>query len=198
MEPADYRRLRQDEIRLDRRRPPPGSRHLITISQLRSFVELLPDWDEVSIGLDAIVLDSATDCAGWYAPGVVAICAWNHDLWDWWSLEMVEEHRPILELLDVAQVPIEESAAYREHVDELEALGVRDPTLPGHVELRFTEPQARAFQLLHILPHELGHHHDRISTRSGRRIARGEPYAEAYANRVADSIWPTYIRTFGI
>jgi hypothetical protein len=199
LEASDYRALRQDEIRLDRRRPPWGSRHLITIGQLRTFIELLPDWGEVAIGLDAIVLDSETDCAGWYAPGVVAICAWDHDLWDWWSPEMVETHRPILELLEVEQVPIEHSTEYHEYQDDLERWGDRntDPAA-GHVELRFTESQARAYQLLHILTHELGHHHDRITTRSQRRSARGEPYAEAYANRVADSIWPIYARTFGV
>ena len=199
LEASDYRALRQDEIRLDRRRPPWGSRHLITIAQLRTFIELLPDWDEVAIGLDAIVLDSDTDCAGWYAPGVVAICAWHHDLWDWWSPAELEEHRPILELLDIEQVPVEDSAEYREFRDDLNAMGVGGSGWgAGHMELRFTESQARAYQLLHILPHELGHHHDRITTRSQRRSARGEPYAEAYANRVADSVWPIYARTFGI
>src|SRR3954452_7784972 len=73
LEPGDYRALPQAEIRLDRRRPPEGSRHLITIADLRRFIALLPGWDEVAVGLDAIVLDSATDCAGWCGPGVVAI-----------------------------------------------------------------------------------------------------------------------------
>src|SRR5687768_15974947 len=99
LDARDYRVLPQDEIRLDRRRPSEGSRHLITIAELRRFVELLPDWDDVAVGLDAIVLDSATDCAGWCGPGVVAICAWPHDLWDWWPVKMVEEHRQILDLL---------------------------------------------------------------------------------------------------
>src|SRR5436190_16682925 len=71
LDPGDYRALPQDEIRLDRRRPPDGSRHLITIAELRRFLALLPDWDEVAVGLDAIVLDSATDCAGWCGAGVV-------------------------------------------------------------------------------------------------------------------------------
>src|SRR3954462_6698373 len=101
LDPRDYRSLKQHEIRLDRRRPPVGSRHLITIAQLRAFIALLPAWDEVAIGLDAIVLDSATDCAGWCGPGVVAVCAWDADLWEWWSREMVEEHRPILDVLEV-------------------------------------------------------------------------------------------------
>ena len=62
----------------------------------------------------------------------------------------------------------------------------------------WTEAQARAFQLLHILPHELGHHHDRMTTRTRRYAARGEPYAEEYANRVLDDVWPAYISRFGI
>src|SRR3954462_9687867 len=53
LDPGDYRALPQDEIRLDRRRPPEGSRHLITIADLRRFIALLPDWNEVAVGLDA-------------------------------------------------------------------------------------------------------------------------------------------------
>ncbi len=60
-------------------------------------------------------------------------------------------------------------------------------------EVRWTEPQARAFQLLHILPHDSG-----ITTTASRRArsatcGRGEPYAEAYANRVLDEVWPAYL-----
>jgi hypothetical protein len=200
LDPGDYRALRQDEIRLDRRKPPYGSRHLITIAQLRRFIALLPDWDEVALGLDAIVLDSATDCAGWCGPGVVAVCAWQHDLWDWWSTKMFDEHRHILDLLEVERVPIQRSVEHREYIDDLSdsltKLGRRAPARLGDLELRWTEPQARAYQLLHILPHELGHHHDRITSRAGRNIGRGEPYAEAYANRVLDEIWPSYGRAF--
>jgi len=107
---------------------------------------------------NGLVLDSATDCAGWCAPGVVAICGWDHDLSDWWSLEMEAEHRHI----------------------------------------PWTEPQARAYQLLHILPHELGHHHDRITTRSGHHASRGEPCAEAYANSVLERVFPSYARAFDL
>jgi hypothetical protein len=199
LEPRDYRALPQSEIRLDKRRPADGSRHLITIAQLRRFISLLPNWEEVAVGLDAIVLDSADDCAGWCAPGVVAICAWDPNLWEWWSASMVEEHAHILDLLEVERVPIEQSDEYREFVEDLAALGIKR-TRPGRiadVELRWTEPQARAYQLLHILPHELGHHHDRITTR-GPRAPRGEPYAEAYANRVLETIWPSYAREFEV
>lgn len=197
LDPGDYRALPQSEIQLDRRRPPDGSRHLITIAELRRFLALLPDWDEVAVGLDAIVLDSATDCAGWCGPGVVAICAWPHDLWDWWSAEMVDEHRQILDLLGVERVPIDASREHREWMQELAALGAQ-AARAGDLELRWTEGQARAYQLLHILPHELGHHHDRITSRRGRRAGRGEPYAEAYAEGVLEQVWPAYASSFAI
>ena len=45
----------------------------------------------------------------------------------------------------------------------------------------WTEGQARAFQLLHVFLHELGHHHDLITTRRQLRGGRGEAYAERYA-----------------
>src|SRR3954451_817997 len=78
---SDYFARPQSEIRLDRRDPGDGHRHLITIAQLRAFLDLLPIWDEVAVGLDAIVLDGAQDAMGWCSDGVVAVCAWEHDLW---------------------------------------------------------------------------------------------------------------------
>src|SRR3954467_10975547 len=196
LDPGDYRALPQDEIRLDRRRPPEGSRHLITLAELRRFSELLPDWDEVAVGLDAIVLDSATDLRRLVRTRRRGICAWDHDPWDWWSADMEHEHRPILDLLAVERVPITESAEHAEVVDDLRALGVHVARPLGEVEVRWTEAQARAYQLLHILPHELGHHHDRMSTHSRRNAARGEPFAESYAHRVLERVWPTYPRAF--
>ena len=78
---GDYFALRQDEVRLDRRSPGREFRHVTTVPQLRSFVGLLPDWDEVAAGLQAIVLDEGQDCMGWYSPCVVAVCAWEQGLW---------------------------------------------------------------------------------------------------------------------
>jgi hypothetical protein len=46
------------------------------------------------------------------------------------------------------------------------------------------------------LRRELGHHHDRMTTRGGS-IPRGEPYAETYANRYSASISESYVRAFG-
>src|SRR3954452_17000635 len=46
----DYRSWTQAEIQIDRKDPGPYSRHLITVAQLREFLELLPYWDELTIG----------------------------------------------------------------------------------------------------------------------------------------------------
>ena len=174
---GDYVALEQDEIRLDRRPPGRGYRHLLTIADVRAFIALLPAWDEVAIGLDAIVLDAGSaDCMGWHRLGVVAVCAWDHELW-WTDCDPAWErdYRPVLDLIGVE----------RERVGEC-------------VAFRWTEAQARAFQLLDVLPHELGHHHDRITNRGGARAARGEPYAEAYALRVMDEVWSAYADRFGV
>jgi hypothetical protein len=173
----DYFARSQSEIRIDRRDPGTGHRHLLTVSDVRRFLPLLPDWDELAVGLRAIVLDDDTaEAAGWYAPGVVAICSWERQLW--WSdanPDFVAEHEP-----------------------ELQRLGVEVEEKTGVLEVRWTEAQARAFQLLHVLPHEMGHHHDLITTASKMPNARGEPYAETYARRVMDQVFDTYCRAFDL
>ena len=174
--PGDYMVVPQAEIRLDRRSPPQGFRHLVTVAQLRRLVALLPDWAELAVGLEAIVLDDRTDIMGWHRRGVVALCPWERELW-WTDADpgFVAEHESVLTLLEVATV-----------------------RAGGRIELRWTESQARAFGLLHVLPHELGHHRDRITTRRGARAGRGEPYAEAYAATVVEQIWDAYVTEFGL
>jgi len=160
---------------LERQRPGQGFRHLLKRRDVERFIALLPDWDELAVGLKAIVLAPGGDAMGWHSPGVVEICAWEEDLW-WRDTgpEYISEHREIFDLL-----------------------GVQVAKQNGRPVVKWTEGQARAFQLLHVFVHELGHHHDRMTTRSKRDVARGEPYAEAYANRYFDSIWESYVRAFG-
>jgi hypothetical protein len=104
------------------------------------------------------------------------VCAWEQDLW-WTDAhpEFIADHRDLFNLL-----------------------GVEHATRGKRMEVRWSAEQARAFQLLHILTHELGHHHDCMTTRSRRGTARGEDYAERYAHRVLEKVWPTYARTFGL
>ena len=170
-----YWNTRQSVPVIDRREPGRGYRHLLHRKDVFAFIDILPDWDELSRGLDAIVLARKEEgCEGWHDDGVIGICAWSRDLWievqDWY---------------------------YREHAAIFDRLDVPCPLEGGDWLLKFTERTARAYQLLHILLHELGHHHDRMTTRSQRAAARGEGYAEAYALRYEERIWDAYLRTFG-
>jgi hypothetical protein len=155
---------RPDEIRVVREAPGHGLRHLVTVPELRAFLERLPMWDEVAVGLRAVVLSADDDAMGWHQAGVIALCGWERELW--WEdgdPKWVADHEWILDRLEVER----ERAAHGEDW-----------------QVRWTEEQAKAFQLLHVLPHELGHHRDRMTTRSKRDAARGEPYAERYAKQV--------------
>jgi hypothetical protein len=161
---------------VDRRRPGERYRHLLRRTDIEDFTAILPEWDEFSKGLNAIVLAPGGDAMGWHEPGVVHVCAWEEELW--WNdtaPAFVDDHTEIFELLEVT----------------VEKHGERLIT-------KWTEAQARAFQLLHILLHELGHHHDRMTTRSQRRAARGESFAEDYARRHEARIWTSYLRRFGL
>jgi hypothetical protein len=75
---------------------------------------------------------------------------------------------------------------------------LRQKDIYDFIEILFTESTARAHQLLATLLHELGHHHDRITTKSKIRASRGEGYAESYAKKYANQIWERYIETFGL
>jgi hypothetical protein len=174
---GDYYARPQHEIKIERVHPGVGYRHVVTVSQLRQFLDLLPDWDELAVGLHAISLWSGgQDWLGICNPGVVAIAAWEQDLW-WPDVgpEWVNDEAEILDLLGVEMAPSTE----------------RD----GSFELRWTEGQARAYMLIDVLVHELGHHHDRMTTR-GTDAPRGEPYAIAYARESRAKIWPDYLRRF--
>lgn len=180
-DPGDHRRVEQPFPLVVRERPGRGHRHLLNRRHIHAFLELLPDWEELSRGLNAIVLATAEDeTAGWHDVGTVAICAWDEGLWQPLDPEFYEDHRDIIARLGV----------------EAEA---REDDYGGHVVVKWTEPTIRAYQLLHVLLHELGHHHDRMTTPARPdRPPRGEPYAEAYARRYEDLIWEAYVDRFGL
>lgn len=161
---------------IDKQRPGRGYRHLLRKRDVLDFIELIPNWDELAQDLDAIVLAEGEDgLEGWYTEGVVGVCAWERDLWRRHPAHYYDENRGVFDRLGV----------------DCERRGER-------VLCRFTEGQARAFQLLNILLHELGHHHDRITTRSKLECSRGEPYAEAYALEYEAVIWQRYLAVFGL
>lgn len=159
-------------LTFDLSNPGRGFRHLVTRRELVKFLSLLPDWDDLAIGLDTIVLaKGSTIKDGWHRRGIVAICAWEYKIWRTVSHAYFDGH---VGLLDRMGVPV-----------------IREET---GVVLCFSPPQAKAFQLLHVLLHELGHHHDRMTSGA----SRGEAYAENYANEYADRIWDQYACVIGM
>jgi hypothetical protein len=146
---------------------------------IEHFLALLPDWNELSRGLVAIVLAPGDPtCLGWHRPGIVAVCAWERKLAQWCNGDFVFDHRQVLDRLGVECEP-------RKKAGE-----------PGFM-CKFTEASVRGFLLMHVLLHELGHHHDRMTTRSRQDCGRGEDYAEQYALRYAAQLWERYFKVFG-
>lgn len=162
-------------IVIDRRRPGEGFRHVLNTSDIYRFLEVLPDWDTLAVGLHGIVLDSgAYGYDGYHTPGLIAVCAWEAGLWREVGTKYYEDHREIFDRLGVEC----------------------EKTEDGWDLCKFEEPTVRAYQLLHILLHELGHHRDRMTTRSQKEAARGEPFAEDYAIRYETRIWQAYQKAF--
>ena len=171
-----YSQVRQTETVIDRRRPGEGFKHYLTIADVKRFIKLLPDWETLSVGLDAVILDEGGDCMGWYWNGIVAVCAWEREYTLDWDTVFVKEHAEVLERLGVHCEQIEDD--------------------PDGTWCYFDDRSIKGFQLMHILLHELGHHHDQMTTKSQVRSARGERFAETYAMQYADRLWDEYFQVF--
>ncbi|NLP03913.1 MAG: hypothetical protein GX089_15575 [Fibrobacter sp.] len=159
-------------------REPPGKgfRHFITKKDLRSFIEILPGWPVLFQDLNEIILARGEHgCDGWYTGKVLAISAWESDMW--------------------REVPVD---YYLEHKTVFFRLGVQCVKQGMFYLCRFNLLSVKAFQLLHIFLHELGHHYDRITSRRMREASRGEKFAEQYADCFQDLIWDKYIEVFGL
>jgi hypothetical protein len=161
---------------IERHKPGIGFRHILRKNDVRRFIRLLPDWQELSNGLSAIILAAGGRYDGYYSTRVVAVCAWEREI-----------------VRDV------DAAWYAEHCAVFEQIGVPcERAGEDNIRCHWTESTIRAYQLTHILLHELGHHHDRMTTRSKRRSCRGEGYAERYAIQYANLIWARFLTEFGL
>jgi hypothetical protein len=169
---------RQSYPAFDKERPGRGYKHVVRKKGLYAFIDILPQWDELAVGLDVVLLGKGRcDCMGWRRPGIVAICAWDRDIeWDDDWEGVCTEHEALLDNLGVVFYPQEDKG--------------------WHVG--WTESTAQAFQLIHVFVHELGRHHDKMTTRSKRGAARGESYAEAYARKWEDTMLERYFEVFGM
>lgn len=168
---------KQNQPAIDRRRPGVGYRHVLKKRDVERFIRMLPEWDDLSDGLNVIQLAPGyPSYDGWHRPGIVAVCAWDID-----------------QAIEVS------GWYYRDHHKIFCRLGVPCTELTdGEYLCEFNSSTIRAYQLLHILLHELGHHHDRMTTKSQRRSSRGEGFAERYALSHADRVWGRYLEEFGL
>lgn len=169
----NYWNTRQDEIQIDIENPGKGYKHFLKKRDIKQFLEILPNREEIDIEFDAVLLARGSYYRdGWYRNGVIGICAWEKEMTKEYHLRYFNAHKDIFDRLEV-KYSIEED----------------------FVICDFTENQIKAYLLLHIFLHELGHHHDRINTKS-RRVARGENYAESYALKYEQIIWNKYFECF--
>jgi hypothetical protein len=210
---VDYTATHQ--IKIERYKPRPGYRHLVSPTDVSAFLALLPDWRELSIGLQRVILDDDVSCFGWHRPTTIAVCAWPAGLDYVFTPDFFHAHSTIFRRMGISCRPVvlPERATCPKCFDALEstdwevcrfckgsladAYRDADTDAPNLRYLgAFTETSAQAFLLVHVLVHELGHHHDRMTSPSRRDCTRGEPYAEEYARRYEDRIWPAYCRVF--
>lgn len=165
---------------LDRESPGPGFRHLLTKRDLQAFIDLIPDWDRLSTRLEKIIFATRSPSAdGEYVfyhreeTSCIFLYPWPEDLW--------MEFR---------------TSYFDAHLDTFEKIGLSYDRSDEDVLCRFTESQARAFMLLHVFLHELGHHHHRLRKKH-RRSALDENYAERFALQRAEQMFLDYVRVFG-
>lgn len=161
---------------IDKERPGRGYRHLLNRKHILQFIEIIPEWDKLSEGLDAILLARGNyRVDGWYGRGVIGVCAWERDLW--------------------REAP---DAYFQAHEECFSRLGVESERQGKYHVCQFTEKTARAYLLLHIFLHELGHHHDRMTTKRQTRTGRGESYAEHWAFKHEKTVWDAYLKRFDL
>jgi hypothetical protein len=165
---------------LDRESPGPGFRHVVTKRDVQAFIDIIPEWPRWAERLERIVLARPSEgCDGLYRfyyreeSGVVILNAWPEELWMKIDSDYFDAHAKIFE-----------------------TFGVSYDRLKDCVMCRFTEAQARAFMLLHVFVHELGHHYDRIHQKHWGS-SKGEDYAERFATSRFEQLFPRYVEVFG-
>jgi len=168
--------------KIDKERAGKGYKHLLSKQDIFDVIDLIPDWNQYAVGLAAVLLAEGKEGAdGWYSSdgphhgGVIGLCAWERDLWRVVMPEYVDEHHELFQRLNI---PLEPKG--------------RD------VLCKFTEDTARAYLLLHVFLHELGHHFDRMTSRKQNTTGRGELFAEKWALDEEKVLWNAYQQKFGM
>ena len=160
---------------LDRESPGRGFHHVVCKRDLQEFLDIVPEWHRFSERLERIVLashsqdsDAAHEFYHREETGAIFLHAWPDDLWRELTIPYFQAHQKIFESLGLSYDQLEEN-----------------------VMCRFTEAQARAFMLLHVFMHELGHHYDRTHQKH-LGSTKGEDYAERFATSRFEQLFAPY------
>ena len=150
----------------------------MTKREILEFLELIPDWRTVLDGIERIRLHGGSDkWDGLYRhfekeeTGCIWLSAWQCNL----TLEITKSY-------------------FNEHRSIFDRIELKFERKKDVVICWFDEGKAKAFTLVHVLLHELGHH---VDSRQRSFCASGEPYAEGFAKRLEDEVWSKYIKKFG-
>ncbi len=161
---------------IDRESPRKGFRHVVTKAHLVRFLELIPDWPLVSVGLERVVLGGGEDgtdgCYEYFhreRTGSIRLEAWSTEDRVELQRDYYEAHRTLFDRFSVTSLQEERA----------------------RVTAYFSEVQARAFLLLHVFMHELGHHRERM-LRKESGIQLRESFAESFANQRFEELWERY------
>lgn len=170
----NYWNTRQDQMQIDVQKPGKNYKHFLKKRDIIQFWDILPHKEEIRIELDAIVLAEGNEyCDGWYQNGVICICAWEKEMSRQMSYKYFNEHKDVFERLDIKYT-----------------------VKKNYVICDFNENQIKAFQLLRVMTHEIGHHVDRIRTRSRRKCPRGEIFAFKFEKEYEKKLWNKYFEYF--
>ncbi len=170
-----YALARPGEPIIERHRAGPSYRQVLLKRDVEVFLSLLPEWPELSKGIQAVLLTAGDpEYLGWYQTGAVAVCAWDRDISGLWTRRFVDQNQDVLGRLEVETEPRDGKTVF---VD-------------------WDERSVKAYQLMHVLLPEIGLHHDQMATRTRIESSRGKQYCAHYASEHGEAIWNAYLDAF--
>ena len=93
---------------VDRERPCRGFKHVISKKDIHDFIDLIPDWPDIGVGIESIVLDvGGDDFDGLYEhfhhenTGTIWLSAWPQALWVEFENDYFHEHKWHLDTIGV-------------------------------------------------------------------------------------------------
>ncbi|MFP4105072.1 MAG: hypothetical protein ACLFVU_03185 [Phycisphaerae bacterium] len=159
---------------VERLRPGRGYKHLLLQTDVIDFLSLLPQYNDLSQGLEEIIFAPHREGTfGWHKPHAVAICAWDNYLWLTMDEGFIMDHEELLDRLGVER-------------EQIPAPGV-----PSW-EVRWTEDQARGFQLLGVLLEHLCLRRGQWGSATEGDASLQKRYSQQYMDKHRQTIWDRY------